>query len=513
MADPRQSSEFNPKRFTAIAGTNERRYLDARQPGVTSEHDARQTLNENVRRIDRPAPEAKIPKTIFAAAPGPLPGNPFPPAAAVIDRWHKYSDFRITVSNQHQATSDPQIESDAFHTITDGIAWSKTYHAALALIYTNPIITIEVRGYFDEQIVIDVPYLHFQGIGMPFITFTGGDDPSETVIEVTSGCTKLKFEGFEIYNPNIGDAAILGLQIDEGVQSYSDHSDIWFKDCYLHGSSTQAYIQRCSYFEGCRFKSEDNLTNQSWAGASVVCRVATGMTTPQSKWTCFSRCTLSGETGLDPIKKGEAFAIKAMFSDLTTWVTNIYTIGTNAGYSGTEPSRSLTGVRFEWCRIIGWAENFGWALEYFQSKIIGGKYINNTGAGNIHLLSHVFTHNEGTHPGDPDVNTFNWFDHCTARVNYLVNYDDQGFVGGGGVAVSNIWLSFLKHSAPLGPFPGGSVVFNIGGVAGPPGAVPNVHPQFSGSSKAFWLNAAVIPAVMSILNVPYVFNEEGDMEI
>lgn len=528
MSDPRQTQGFNPKRFAASGLSNDRRYLDARQPGVTSEHDARQTLNENVRRLKQPEVPAQLPKTIFAAAPGPLPGNPFPPVT-ITDRWHKFSDFRITVSKKHRATSDSEPDSDAFDNIADAISFAKTYFPTLATLYPNPIIEIEVHGgFYDEHIVVDVSYLRFRGIGMPVLTrsvFSNAND-LDSIVDITADCQKVLFDGFEFLNiARIELTSCWGLRIREGVESGIRHSDIRIKNCDFHGAAQQIYVERWSYLENCNSRAEGNLSSWFIGTPSVIFRIGgteiiPPVSHPQTKWTEWIGGSISGEntadpmTGFgDPIRWGMAFQIVAQRADLFTWVPNSYTIGTNPEYTDTdnaepwnEPWQAHTGVRIARADIYGWAENYGWALEYFECSIIGGKFINDTGSGAIHLLTHCRTNVLGDLP---DIFAFNWFKRGESDVNYLVNYQDDGN-NVAGTALNIIWLRAHMHASPVGPWPaplgGGSVVFSQFGNAG---GVPMVFPVGSFTSKRFWLNAAVILAPGSATSVPRIFMKQG----
>lgn len=446
------------------------------------------------------------------------PGNP--PTPISVDRWHKYSDFRITVSKKHRATSDNVPESDAFDTIGDAITFAKTYYAALAVIYTDPLITIEVHGgRYEEHITIDVSYLRFRGIGLPVITLAEPD--FSPVITITVDCLRVYFDGFEVIN--LGGEGYdwnlnAGLVVEEGVQSGLVRSDIWITNCYFHGTGTQIYSQRWAYYENCRMYSTDNYDSVGDPGneASVVVRFCTSP--EQVGWTQFVRCSISGQDDKgDPTKKGKALSVYALESDLSTWVSNTRTVGPYTPPSGGPPPTiggnfpagfARSGVVLQWCEIIGWAEHLGWALEFFEPQIIQGKFVT-TPIGAVFLTQRCQT-NDGVTEPKLNISTFTWFKGGNGKVTYLVQYTDTNGVTN--TAMNEVWVKHFEHSAPK-LAAGGSCMLVFG--AGAP--IGHLYQTKSQTSMQFWLNAgdATIngdgAAVGSNMN--HILNTEGYLSV
>lgn len=493
----------NPKSKSALS--TEKRLNRKVQGSSTSSRAHEQDYNEKIRRDDDPLDAAPAPTPpLLIARPTPTTATPVnPPPAAIIQRWHKKSDWYITVTPTNKVDPDPDPDPSAFHTITDAINYAKiTIYPALSLIYMNPIIEIEVHGgFYDEQITIDVPYLHFQGIGMPFLTWSGASNPTDSVITVTGDCTSLRFDGFFVNNPTLFDASIYALIVEEGPEAGEDKSELQFTNCRFYGNGTELYIQRWSYFHTCEIYSVDNY--DTGYGPALMVRYC--VSHPQSKWTRFVNCTISGQDDKgDPLKKGQALGIFALESDLTTWVPNSLTIGgivdpNNANFY------CKSGVIFQWSEIIGWAENYGWALEYQDCDIIQGKYISAL-IGGVHLTAYCQTTGLAGQPAS-NINSYTWFNGGLAKVTYLVQYTDTN--AGVNVAFDDVWVMHFKHSHPF-LAAGGSAMLAFGGGA-PNG---NLYTLMSSTSMQFWLNAGP-PTIDrgSFSNVPHVINREGYLSV
>lgn len=490
---------------------------DGETPGEKGDAEFRHIsqMEHNLRnRIPEAAPEVPMPEVISQPQ---KPETPLSPRTYIPpDRFHKYGELYRTVSNPHSATPDPGgvIDPASDETISAGYANLKTMIAAYYAKFPSLIgiargALIVHGGYYDEQCVFDSPYIDVYGIGDPIIArsvFSDGD----TVVDITGACTKIIFDGFDIMNVATEVKTCWGLRIREGIESGSIHSDIQIKNCDFSGNEAEIYSERWSYFFNCNSRAITNVTGLP----SVRWRIGGTETigaTP-TKWSDWVGGSISGYDSGDPVNWGLAFQIIAKRADLTTWVPNSYTVGLNTDYTDTdnaepwnEPWKAQTGVRISHADIFGWAENYGWCLECFEDAIIGGRFINDTGSGAIHLHTHCRTNIGGD---KPDIYSFSWFTIGVGKVNYLVNYQDDGNFGAP-VALNIIWISDFKHSAPVGPYPGGSVVFNQFGNAG---ANPDVFVTGSShSSKQFWLNA-IAPAYAgpaTALNVPRFAMKEG----
>lgn len=442
------------------------------------------------------------------------------PRAPLTERWHKKSDWYITVTPANRVTADPEADPSAYHTIADAVAYAKSIHTALALIYTDPIIEIEVHGgLYDEQVTIDVNYLRFRGIGMPIITMTTVPVDAETsVITITADCTRTLVDGFEIINlgGDEGDFFTRGLGIDvlEGIESGTNISDVRIINCWVHGNQTQAYFQRWIYCENTKFYSEDNLSDPvvGFPNHSVICRFGygNGTTTAQKKWSRFVRCDISGESDpADPTRRGGAIAIFALQSNFTTWVANSVTVGVYTVYDPAPTGAvfaagfAISGVILQWCQITGSAVNYGWAIEYFCCQIIQGRYISGL-IGGVHLRMICQTTGIVGQPAS-DILSFAWFKGGNAKVTYLVEYLDHN--DDSPTATNEVWIKHFEHSAPK-LAAGGSAVIAIGT------ALAHVYVSESGTSMQFWLNAgAATQNNASNSNLVHMLNTEGYMNL
>lgn len=452
MADPRVLSQI----------ILERRLLRRRQPGVTSEHDARRTVNESFRREDddtltaAPRPEGAGPSGDSSITPPP------PKPLAGIDRWHKYSDFRITVSPPHVATSDPVTpDSDAKRTITEAIDFAATWHAALALIYIDPIIEIEVHGgLYAEVLDVTVNYLRFHGIGKPII---------QGIVAIHASCTRVLFDNFIIqdYGDDTAPPTMV-INIVDGASTGQGVSDIQFRNCLTRGN-VMVYTERWSYFDNCEFHYQH--TGLSFS--PVFVRFRFGM----SEWTIFRNCQFKSNGSDDWRSRGHAITIKAI-DDFGVWYPNGVTYGSG--------SFATSGVLLDHCEIDGSSANYGWNLQYSWCRGIQGAFINDT-AGSYHHEIHCNS--------DQGVQAYTWFQHSEIEARYIAHPIDDSVLGTGGTF--NIWISHTEHTAPDGGavVQAGTSVWNTAA----PVCTGNVYAAFSNTHAIVWYSVAAVEGANRLL--------------
>lgn len=398
------------------------------QGSSTSDRAHQQDYDEKIRRDDEQAETVAVATPRFIAAPS-APAQVIPPAAG-IDRWHKKANRYITVSNTDTVSGDPVPDASAFRTITDAINYGMSIYASLRLIWTDPIIEIEVHGgEYLELITIDVNYFRIVGIGMPILSAVNDPDINiNPVITLTANCTRFYMHGFEVINLggegyNWYDNA--GLTVADGAESGNEFSDIRISHCYFHGNATQLYAQRWIYVEDSKFYSDNGIGN-IWGFSSVVCRFPA--ITPQTHWSVFKNCLIGAMHGTDYRERAMALTILAIHEDGVTWFANAVTGGT---------AFAKSGVYLDGCTIDGWSENYGWNLEYHNTYGIQGKFINGT-SGSVHN----FTYSNS----DQGVDAFTWFNHSRVASRYVAQPVDVSVAGTGGTA--HIYISHFKHTAP-----------------------------------------------------------------
>lgn len=392
------------------------------------------------------------------------------PAPFAIDRLHKWGSLYVAVANTHLPGQDPVLDPAFDHTVMGGyakaIALQAAMVAAFPLIdpYLLRVTVIVFGGYYKETCVFNTSYINVVGIGQPIIT----QDPNiiapgtlTSVVTITSDCEDIDFDGFRIINGTLSEGLpwqnALGLTVEEGNDGGDFESAIKLNNLTLEGGGTQAYIQRRVTGRNNSTHSADNYSGIN-TEASVVERFCKGnfplgVIHPQKMWSQWYDCHFAGQTIAtgEIIKRGKAFAAWALEDDLTTWIPNNETIGVLAPES--DSFYCMTGVYFHDCRIEGWTENKGWAMEFDSCKLIQGMWINDAGAGAVH---HIMQSNT-----DAPAEAYTWFTGGTeADVNYLIYFSDTNV--GAPVARCIAWLRNMIHACPslplVQPHPGGSVM-------------------------------------------------------
>lgn len=494
MSDPRWNIEDQPERQLNTHRQPSRASSDNFLP-TQVETNRRREFEENITQ-SVPGPEFATPQPSAPVSP--------PPSAPGPDRLHKWGSHYVVVSNDHKPSpSDPvpnpgyRSAAASFSSIMD--AYNYAVSSLVPSISASERVSVVILGgYYPELCTFNNSRVDVYGVGMPIVTAPPFGSFTNPVITISASAAKCHIDGLEVIN--IGGEGYnwwtnAGLVIETGTESGTLRSDIWITNCYFHGSGTQIYSQRWAHFEHCHIYSEDNIFN-GWGYAAAVVRYGTA----QARWTHFVNCFISGQSDLvygSKIKRGQALAVLALQSDRGTWVDNTLTIGPDIYYA-------KTGVILQNCEIVGWAENKGWALEYFDCQIIEGKWINDAGAGSVHLTQYSRTNNGGV----GGIDSFTWFTGGMAKVNYLVQYSDANVVD---VSVTSVWvwIKNYTHSAPTNV--GASVVI----VFGAQQPVGKVWGLASTTSKQFFLNGPPEAALIINCNtaVPNTFNREGYINI
>lgn len=472
MSDPRWNIEDQP----------ERELNTHRQPSRASTYYALPTQIETNRRrefdeegIDEPAPTS-----IFATPQPTNPGTPNTPSAPVIDRFHKFGKVYVTVSPLHFSGDDPIPDPAAFHTINDGYTFAKS----LADRLTDPderVSLIVFAGEYDEDLTIDHPKVDLVGIGRPLI--------SDSVWTITKDCTRVLVEGFEITNPYSfeGDDAndFAGIRVLAGVESGIHFSDVQIKRCLIHGPGTQLYLERWTDIESTDIYSIDTKT---FGTPSIFVQFLLPVDVPpQSKWTQFRDCRISGEPFPGGIlaptyfDKGFAMQISAVDPGTGDWIPNV--------------STAASGVYLKNCIISGWTRNYGWNMMHSHCRHIEGDKLNDT-SGSIHHYC-VCWSGEGF---GPSANT--WFNHSEFNVRYCACIIDAGTIPGSW-ARTNVYLNHIIHNGPnhatSGLTAGGDVI--DGGNLVPPQPVPQgfVFAQSYATAAPFVYGGPVELAIISMV--------------
>lgn len=426
----------------------EKHLLKKIQGSPTSAGAHRQDYDETVRRLRDPiaATPAKRPSTSGGgSSSGPNP-NPPQPLPGILDRFHKWGSWYVTVSPLHLAGQDPVANPAASATINDG------YNRCIDLVnqlnvagFTEgPVTLVVFGGKYAENITCTNPRINLFGIGMPKIT---------GITRIADTCTSIVIDGFELYN-NPTDPpfpyGVAPLQIDEGEEIVGGSiSTIQIKNCYIHAPLTAVYLQRWAYFDQCQIIADNN---ESFSWQALTVRFCSSFS--QSKWTKFKDCFISGQNipGV-PLHKGPAIGIYAMDPDFAIWFSNDVTY--------------LSGVIFEDCEIDGWTENWGWNYEQSGGKAIGGQFINDSGDGAVHHIIHSHTNTGGA----DGIDSHTWFTSGAEIDANILSYctDDNSLDAN--VAIAKMYLRNMIHAAPES---GGTIVSAIVAVGG---SSPVVDPR------------------------------------
>ena len=446
MSDPRfvqREKKLPPMRQDGYA-TN-----DYKDPDTETKRRLKELLEAQAPpQIPAPSPQQNIPGT----------GNPNLPVAP--DRWHKEGSLRVTVSNEHLIGQDPVLQSDWTNVVMLGYAEAKSLYTQYVAAFPSQSqarVTLEIHGgiYF-EDCTFDSPHVDVIGIGRPQII-------GKCV--VTAAATEILIEDIHFYYDNTLAShpyQTTALTINMGVEIGDSISTVQVRNCIIHAPYTALYCQRWTLFENCHIYS-DLIGAVGITAAYIRYCNNDGASGMQNKWTKFVGCFISGAAGIvddatGTHVRGGAFSIFAVddtgtlppgFSLPPIWIDNALAFDLPGAGSYVY---FRTGVILIDCEIDGWAENYGWALEYSGCKIIGGQWV--VATIDQHLLQFGRTQNGGGF----GVGAFSWFTGGTeADVTYLVVANDVNNVDNSAIG-NNVWLRNMSHAGTRLRAPGGNVV-------------------------------------------------------
>lgn len=329
-----------------------------RQPGGI--HDAVNVATEWPRRTVDEVPQQPAKQAVGGGS-GSQAATPTPRSPTLQPRdWHKFGSAYVTVSNQHNAGEDDDLNPAFASTIAAGLIKAKAEVALLTDPEKRVVLLID-GGHYKEDIILDSPLIDIVGRGDPVITgnFIVNPMTEDLLIE---GIT------FESQNPN----PAFWLQAMTGPLDLSAFFAVRIRRCTMIGEQLVFRASR-------RFYGESNVIVQTTNdGFSLQVPAFLFEFNPMDrKWSRMKDCTIQCFEDIEgigtppltyPLYKG--YAVKATAKTGLPIVFGGYAMGTIE--FDTNNWALTSGLLMDHSAIYGASTAEGYSLLYRHCELHGG---------------------------------------------------------------------------------------------------------------------------------------------